>query len=147
MTRVALSVAALLTVSSAVAAPVPKAAKKPDDAKSLEGRWQIVTLDTGAGSQVPTGDTATFYMVIKDGKLNTGTAGGPGYVDREFRIDPSQHPKHLDVSDTAGRYHLGIYELDGDTLKECETTSRDVRPTEFKGGGGNNYIVWKRVKE
>ena len=137
----------VLVAAAAVAAPVPKAAKKKSDAEQLEGRWEIVTLDTGGGSQVPTGDTATFYMVIKDGKLSTGTRGGPGYQNREIKLDPAQSPKWLDISDTQGLYHLSIYELDGDTLKWCETNSRDARPTEFKGGNANNYFVWKRAKE
>jgi hypothetical protein len=44
---------------------------------------------------------------------------------------------------------LGIYEIDGDTLKVCFDPQGKVRPTEFKSApGSENFVnVHKRVKK
>jgi hypothetical protein len=43
---------------------------------------------------------------------------------------------------------LGIYELDGDTMKTCLAAPGKERPTEFssKEGSGRMSYVWKREK-
>lgn len=48
-----------------------------------------------------------------------------------------------------GTTSLGIYELDGDTLKVCRTWSdNDTRPTEFAAGKDGKLILseFKREK-
>ena len=133
---------ALALVASAVAAPVPKAVKKQDDAALLEGRWVGVTTDTGGG---PNPDPER-WLEITDGKFSTGIGSTRGYDGRTLRLDPSASPKHLDVNNTRGGFHLGIYELDGDTLRWCESSSATTRPTEIKAANGFNVLVYKRVK-
>jgi uncharacterized protein (TIGR03067 family) len=141
------SLSLLLVIASAVlAAPVPKAAKKKSDLELLEGRWEIVTLDTGGGLQVQTGDFATFTLTVKDGKLSTATKSSPGYTSLPFRIDESQSPKHLDI-ETPNQSMSCLYEVDGDTLRWCHPQPGQPRPTELKGGNGSYLFVWKRVKE
>lgn len=140
--RPALLIAFALTVSAA-AAPVPKAAKKADDLTLLEGRWEGVTCDTGSGPYA----CPDYWFEVKDGKLSTGIKKDPGYVTRTLRLDPNASPKQIDVDDTRGAFHLGIYELDGDTIRWCESGSTVNRPTEFKATKGFNLLVYKRVKD
>jgi uncharacterized protein (TIGR03067 family) len=127
----------------AAAAPVPKVAKKADDLTLLEGRWEGVTCDSGSGPYA----CPDYWFEVKDGKLSTGIKASPGYVTRTLRLDPNATPKHIDVDDTLGGFHLGIYELDGDTIRWCESSSTTKRPTEFKAANGFNLIVYKRAKE
>ena len=71
--------------------------------------------------------------------------GGDG--DKEairFTLDPSQYPKAADLR-MGDLTYLGIYELDGDTLRFC-LGSTTARPTKFavKPGGEWLYVVLKR---
>jgi uncharacterized protein (TIGR03067 family) len=57
-------------------------------------------------------------------------------------LDPTKTPKAIDFEITSGTYkgvvYLGIYELDGDTLRICfAMPDRPVRPTEFTAGKGS----------
>ncbi len=69
-----------------------------------------------------------------------------------FKIDSSKKPKEIDFmeeSDTKGeKTKLGIYEIDGDTLRFCLAPAGKPRPTEFtsKAGSGHSLGVMKREK-
>jgi uncharacterized protein (TIGR03067 family) len=56
------------------------------------------------------------------------------------KIDPSKSPKTIDVTMTEGlnkrAVMLGIYEIDGDTLKACFDPQGKQRPTKFKSAPG-----------
>jgi uncharacterized protein (TIGR03067 family) len=129
---------------SAVAAPVPKAVKKPDDTTLLQGRWVCVTFDSGNG---PKADDS-YTLVVQDGKMWFG-AGKTELPYAPFTLDTSRSPKHLDVSwPTWKEPQQYVYALDGDTLTLCHAQPNQPRPTEVKGGpGGHMSFVLKRVKE
>ena len=69
------------------------------------------------------------------------------------KIDPTKSPKTIDVTMTEGpnkgAIMLGIYEIDGDTLKVCFDAEVKKRPTEFKSPAGSETFVnvHKRVKK
>src|SRR5262249_40196549 len=69
------------------------------------------------------------------------------------RLDPSRSPKAIDVTVTEGlnkgAVMLGIYEIDGDTLKVCFDEEGEKRPTEFKSAPGSQTFVnvHQRVKK
>ncbi len=134
-------------IGSAFAAPVPKALKKQDDLAKLQGTWEIVTLDTGSGSLVQSGDMGTFKLIVEGEKLSSKTASSPGWKALPIKLDTSANPKRLDMELGPGNWSPCIYEFDGDTLKFVETGGNKVPPTEFLGGKGFNYFVWKKAKE
>jgi uncharacterized protein (TIGR03067 family) len=71
----------------------------------------------------------------------------------DMTVHPDRNPKAADSTltnegDQKGKIVRAIYELDGDTLKQCWAVERE-RPREFdpKPGPGVNYSVYKRVKK
>ena len=64
-----------------------------------------------------------------------------------FTLDSTKKPKAIDV-DMDGTPGVGIYSLEGDTLKICHSEGKDARPTEFatKEGTKNSLLVLKRAK-
>ena len=69
-------------------------------------------------------------------------------------LDPTKTPKAIDIEVASGEHkgvvYLGIYELDGDTLRICfAMPDRPVRPTEFSAGKGSVRALseFKREKK
>jgi uncharacterized protein (TIGR03067 family) len=90
--------------------------------------------------------------VLKDGEL-TVTFDGKVYFKAKITIDPRKKVKTMDYEmtegTTKGKKHLGIYEIDGDTVKFCFAQPDGERPTSFeaKEGSKNVLSTWKRVKK
>jgi uncharacterized protein (TIGR03067 family) len=103
------------------------------------------------GSSMPKEIVSTGKRIAKDGKT-TITIGGRVYFKAKFSIDPTKKLKAIDYNMTAGptkgKTHLGIYELDGDTVKFCFAAPGKDRPTDFtaKEGSQRTLSVWKRAK-
>jgi uncharacterized protein (TIGR03067 family) len=82
------------------------------------------------------------YELVLHGRKSEGTQ----------KIDPAKKPRHIDATTTKGegegQTYLGIYEIDGDTYKECYASPGRERPTTFdaKEGSGHILFVWKREK-
>lgn len=69
------------------------------------------------------------------------------------KLDPSKSPKTIDMTLTEGpnkgAVMLGIYEIDGDTLKACFDPQGKKRPTEFKSAPGSAHFlnIHKRIRK
>jgi uncharacterized protein (TIGR03067 family) len=69
------------------------------------------------------------------------------------KLDPTTKPRTVDVAFTEGEHKgkicLGIYEIEGDTLRVCVARPGDDRPAEFsaKGGSGRILVVYQREKK
>src|SRR5262249_13880870 len=110
--------------------------KEPkDDRTEIRGTW--ITWTTVARST----DRETFppeqvkvTYVITDDKLMR--VGDDGFLDREqtFKLDPTQRPKAIDITDRAAGTRSGIYQLEDDTLK-IYSDVEGKRPTAFPGKG------------
>jgi uncharacterized protein (TIGR03067 family) len=116
----------------------------------LEGHWSMVSGEAN-GLSMPKETVDSGKRVAKDGKT-TITIGGQVYFKAKFSIDPTKKPKAIDYTmtegPTKGKTHLGIYELDEDTVKFCFAAPGKGRPTEFtaKEGSQRTLSVWKRDK-
>ena len=104
--------------------------------KALAGTWRPISAENN-GYKSSEGDLdGILWIRDADGKW-TARRGDKAVVEWAVKkIDPTKNPKTIDIEVTAGPYkgvvYLGIYELDGDTLRICfALPDRPVRPTEF----------------
>ena len=117
----------------------------------LEGEWSMVSGEAN-GVSLPKDTVKSGKRVAKDGET-TITFGGEVYFKAKFSIDPAKKPKAIDYKmtegPTKGKTHLGIYEVDGDTVKFCFAAPGKDRPTDFtaKEGSQQTLSVWKRAKK
>jgi uncharacterized protein (TIGR03067 family) len=158
MIRVFLAAVFLAGIFGLVLADEPKAddVRTKAAAKELEtfaGIWEIAAVKSDGATKearrLVFKKNWTYAPVDKDGKeLWAGT----------FDLNPTATPKiwdhRLHESKENGGDALGIYELDGDTLKVCcvvgtwkgkEWTGK-AQPKEFKLGGAEVLIDLRRVK-
>ena len=145
--RVIVSLIALLILTPLYGADDP--AKK--EAALLEGDWTMVSGEA-SGQALPKEMVESGKRNAKDGET-TISISGKVYFKAKYTIDATKKPKTIDYmmteGTTKGKTHLGIYELDGDTLKFCFAAPDKERPTEFtaKADSGRTLSVWKRVKK
>jgi uncharacterized protein (TIGR03067 family) len=115
--RIVTSVLASIVLAGSAAA---QDVTKMEMAK-LEGEWSMVSGES-SGFSLPEDTVKTGKRVCKDGET-TITMSGKVYFKAEVTIDPAKKPKAIDYEmtegPTKGKTHLGIYELDGDTVKFC----------------------------
>jgi uncharacterized protein (TIGR03067 family) len=147
MCRVGLLIAFVVAVGTAGA---DDAAIKKETAL-LEGEWMMVSGEAN-GSALPDAMVKTGKRSAKDGET-TVKFGDRVFLKAKFTIDPNKKPKTIDYAmtegTTKGKTHLGIYEIDGDTVKFCFAAPGKDRPTEFSSKEGSEYTlsVWKREKK
>jgi uncharacterized protein (TIGR03067 family) len=119
--------------------------------EKLQGEWTMVSLEQRG---VKTRDEVVGLMklTVKGDQWIVSRQGQDREQKYTIRIDPSQNPKTLDLTNNAGNREfasLGIYKLEGDTITLCRTTETgDIdRPREFKTTPEEGIlVVWKRAK-
>jgi uncharacterized protein (TIGR03067 family) len=109
--------------------------KKPNDKEKLQGTWLVVETEFEGKTHRGNG----LKLVFQGDKVSI-RAKRPGETIEEmkgtFRLVPGKKPKALDLTlNQKGKALgevLGIYELDGETLRLCLDKVGAKRPTEFK---------------
>ena len=97
-------------------------------------------------------DQLKRFLVIYEGDKHTLKFGDQVFQVGTQKIDPTKSPKTIDMTMTEGpskgKVMLGIYEIEGDTMKACFDPEGKKRPTEFKSAPGSAtfFNVHKRVK-
>ena len=121
------------------------------EVRKFQGAWTFESSETG-GEKLPAGELKGFILIF-EGAKHTVKKGDEVIQVGTQKLDPSKSPKTIDVTMTEGpnkgTVMLGIYEIDGDTLKVCFDPQGKKRPTEFKSApGSENFVnVHKRVKK
>ena len=120
--------------------------------KKFEGTWQLVS-EVMDGKEQPAGYVKRIRWIFDDKGHWKVEDGGKVTFTGDVKVYPDQNPKAADSTLTNEGEHKGkivraIYELDGDTLKQCWAVERE-RPRAFdsKPNPGINYSVYKRVKK
>ena len=132
----------------ALALPIAAIAEEKSDQKKIQGKWKMESGQQG-GKPLPEAMVKSGTLVV-DGnkmKMTVSVEGQEKTHELTFKLDPSQKPRAIDV-EINGKPGLGIYSLEGDTLKICHGEDNDPRPTEFASKEGTKLalIVFKRVK-
>jgi uncharacterized protein (TIGR03067 family) len=133
-------------------AVVAMAADAKDDAnkkdlQALQGTWKVQKM-VREGQEAPAEAIAKVRFVFEGNKARIETAG-PGGDAATFTLDATQSPKVITLTPAKMKVvALGIYELDGDTLRLCLTNDK-VPPKECAAekGSGARLLVLKRVKQ
>jgi hypothetical protein len=130
-----------LVALSAVAAPVPKALKKPP--ASPDGVWYLVEFHTDG--QVGAVEQVTRDWVISGEHVFAGRTAEPAYGDRgqpNFTLLDASRP-HLRKWGT----NPAVYEVNCDTLRVCYAHDGRKELTECKPQPGVYCYVFERVKD
>jgi uncharacterized protein (TIGR03067 family) len=131
------------------AEPPGEAVKK--ELAALEGEWTMTSGERD-GQAIPTEYLKSGKRVFKDGEV-TVTFGDTLLMTAKVSVDPGKTPKTIDYDVTdgffKGKKQLGIYDINGDTVKFCFANPAKERPTDFttKEGSGRTLSVWKRAKK
>ena len=126
-------------------------ASKDDDKTSLQGTWYTASVESH-GRKVPAERIAAkdVRLVIESDRWTLKEAHGD--ADKQFTVvlDPAATPRAMDFAYKSGEHKgktsLGIYELNGSTLRICVAEPGDPRPTKFDGAGAYTLEVFKREK-
>lgn len=145
-----LLVAAVACIPSSLGAGLP--ATNPDttlaenDLPLLQGTWEIVSYETDGLRIVATG---LGRVTFKGSHYTWAKGNGPsGSI---VHIDSSKKPRTIDYRQDgakASQTEHAIYEIKGNTFKDCIAPPGAERPKEFavKRGSGYTLIIYKRVK-
>jgi uncharacterized protein (TIGR03067 family) len=153
------SLVTLLTLSGVLgvallgwsAAGADEKADLEKEVKKFQGTWTFESSEAGGQALPP--DSLKGLVLIFEGNKHTVKKGDEVIQVGTQKLDPTKSPKAIDVTMTEGpnkgAVMLGIYEIDGDTLKVCFDPQGKKRPTEFKSPPGSQYFVnvHKRVKK
>ena len=145
--KATLLIAAITLVASATD---NEAAKR--DMKHLEGKWQIVSIDyDGKPLKLTSHD---FVMFAADAIVEMDNKTSELKDVLQYKLDSTKKPKHIDWTGVSGEHKgqkvVGIYKIEGDTLKIClvnSPKSDNERPKGFESNSGTRQrlIVLKRV--
>ena len=130
--------------------PADDKADLEKEVMKFKGTWTFESSEAG-GMELPAGELKELLLTF-EGDKHTVKKGDEVIQVGTQKLDPSKSPKTIDVTMTEGpskgAVMLGIYEIDGDTLKVCFDPQGKKRPTEFKSaaGSGNFVNIHKRVK-
>jgi uncharacterized protein (TIGR03067 family) len=144
-----LVMSALSLVSVAFAGGGPDAKQVQDELKKLEGTWEIVSYEKN-GTKFPADFVEKLPKLTFKGNDYSWSNGMTGKI---ADINPAKKPKTITYrhksADGKDQIENGIYELEGDTFKEClSPIGAEARPTDFstKEGNAQVLIVYKRAK-
>jgi uncharacterized protein (TIGR03067 family) len=146
--RILFTLAAALM--GAALAAVPASAEEKKDLDKLQGTWKFTSMEHD-GQPAPKGEDMPTITFEKD-KFTVKDPSGKVLQAGTQVLDDGKKPKTVDAKVTEGEGNgttmLGIYELDGDTLKACFDPQGKKRPTELKStaGSGHMLVVLKREK-
>jgi uncharacterized protein (TIGR03067 family) len=139
----------LLTVAVATAWFWPTRPEAPvKDLAALQGTWTLAAMEVD-GQEVPAAKLQGTTLTIRDNQYSLQT--GKQLHQVEITLRPGKSPKEIDMKFLDGankdRVGLGIYHIEGDTMKICRGLDpQQERPQQFKTSGQINYfvMVWQR---
>jgi uncharacterized protein (TIGR03067 family) len=133
-----------------LASPTPAAGPAPrGDAAGLTGTWLCASAVVD-GKPLADKVVKQLRLTIDEKRYKT-ERGDEILFDSTYRLDPSKRPKQIEMTategDAAGQPALGIYAVDGDTLRMCYVMPGGAQPKEFESAPGSKtfLVTWKRA--
>jgi uncharacterized protein (TIGR03067 family) len=139
-TKAVFVLASFLAQISIAAAGALKHPNATAELKALQGAWNLVETDTQGQSVKP---TLATQWIFAGQKLYLRT-GNRSILQGVIVLNPTLKPKALDVVGKGMPPVLGIYELNGHTLKV--SAAPNERPASFTSEGGFVVSVLERAK-
>src|SRR5262245_57455597 len=148
LNTIAAAACLLALTFGAIAATGKEKKDDKDDAKKMDGEWQVtawVQGGTALGAGALDGCTWTVkgdkYTFVMGGNTEEGT----------FKLDPAKKPPTIDLDITAGNCkgnaQPGIYKIEGDTITFCfNRPGAAGRPTEFKSTEEEDTFIVATLK-
>ena len=121
------------------------------DLDRLQGVWQCTSYVVDGKDRTEKGMKLSF----KGNKMSLLATSFPQEKDKwmTFKLDPSKKPKAIDLGTPDGtgksKAALGIYSIEGDTLRLCWGEIGGDRPTSLKTKPGDKWTVhlYEKKKE
>ncbi len=113
----------------------------------LAGEWDILSITNNGEQYAP---DLIRSKIAQNGRIHIGERGfyltNPRTEVRKIsnmRIDPSQTPHTIEITNQFDDVLKGIYEFDGDKLKVCvNKVDGDAAPTSFAAPAGSNRVLY-----
>lgn len=140
--------AIILAAFTLVAADSPEPAP---NGNVIKGIWATVSITTG-GVKQPEDPTAGAALTAFDGTNFVQRQGLDVVQEGTYTVNPDKSPATIDMKITsgheAGKTQLGIYQLDGQTLKLfVAPPGAAKRPKSFSSSDSQNvFVVTRRFK-
>lgn len=146
-----LLIPALLTIGLVSSTGAQDEASKKD-LDDLQGTWRLVSREKDG--KADTSEAIKDVLMANSGDKFSfkGAASGAGALKGTFKVDATKKPRAMDRMPTdgpqKGKTLLGIYLLEGDTLKICVSIAGKERPSEFATAPKSGLVlsVFKREK-
>jgi RNA polymerase sigma-70 factor (ECF subfamily) len=141
-----LGVALTHRTEAAGPAPATREAAPKSDKDRLQGTWKQAFAE-GKEGKLPDDLVKRNLLVIRGDTITVvwEKQGKIGSYELRFRLDESKRPKAMDEAlvepEQGGKPYLGIYSLDGDTLRFCFSDPGQARPAAFTGGAGTGWTL------
>jgi uncharacterized protein (TIGR03067 family) len=122
-----------------------------NDQDKLQGEWSC-TMQVRAGQKQPEEVVETLFRTVEKDTMVVSLFDKP-LQKHKFKLNEKASPKEIDMEfldgPNKGKIVLGIYELDGDSFKICNSNPDQPRPKEFdsKPGTATALSVWKKTKK
>jgi uncharacterized protein (TIGR03067 family) len=123
----------------------PKKRADPKDSELIQGTWQVTKIEIDGKSH--DAERKEKWVVGKD---TIKWSGRIRSMEMTYSLKPTEAPKAMDMTISEGQgtgeKFIGIYALDGDTLKVCYQIVGEVRPKAFQTKQGDSTIVLLTLK-
>ena len=144
--RIIAIAASVMLVAAASNPPAQDAAAVGRALATLQGTWNIMTVNGQLLTDVPQTGSLTFK-----GDTYAQTMNGQVVERGTIKVDPSKKPMFIDIRTTighaAGSAQIGLVQVVGDTMTlKTNTYATPMRPADFKPQEWYVLIVAKRAK-